>query len=128
MSADRLGRSLLSSGTMALAVALASCLVFTGGTNGYDLADTGASGPSCENDASCSGLTWECSSSAACPSDAGTQICCLTPTSASGAIVACSSQPCSGPFGAQLCATDAECGGQSCVNQQCTVGGESITF
>ncbi len=121
------GRLATISGTVALAAALSACVLITGGTDGYRVADAGTTTTTCGADAQCANLSIRCSSSADCTTDAGAQICCLVPTSTSGASAACGAPPCPA-LGAQLCVTTAECGGPDCVTQLCTFGGEAITL
>jgi hypothetical protein len=113
--------------TAYVSIGLSGCLLITGSTDGYQLADTGTGGAMCAGDARCAGRLLGCSSAAACTTDGGVEVCCLVPASASGA---CSAQACApAPFGAQLCETSAECaGGLECVTQQCMFGGAATTI
>jgi hypothetical protein len=111
--------------TVAFTPALSACVLITGGSDGYRLADAGTSSATCGADAQCANLSIECTSSADCTTDAAAQVCCLVPTSTSGGNAACSAQPCPA-LAAQLCQTTAECGGPDCVAQLCLFGGESI--
>jgi hypothetical protein len=71
MNGGRLPGLLRPSMTIALAAALAGCLLVTGGADGYELAGTGNSGASCEAGASCSVLDSGCGPDTSCPVDAG---------------------------------------------------------
>jgi hypothetical protein len=111
-----------------LAAGPSGCVLVTGSTDGYVLADTGTAAATCGGDATCPALSLGCSSTADCLADGGVEACCLVPTSASGVIAACSAQPCP-PLGAQLCATTAECAGSlECVPQQCMFGAAAIAI
>jgi|SRR5580658_5875625 hypothetical protein len=110
---------------VALGAALSACVLITGGTDGYQAADAGTSSATCGADAQCANLSITCSSSADCTTEGGAQVCCLVPTSTSGANAACGTSPCPA-LGAQLCDTSAECGGPECVKQLCMFGGEAI--
>jgi hypothetical protein len=99
------------------------CFIFTGGTDGYQLVDSGQAETSttCSGDAECVALT--CVSASDC--DAGA-VCCLT-AGASSLASSCQAAPCPE---LQLCAAASECtgAGASCTTQQCASNGVSLTL
>jgi hypothetical protein len=105
-----------------LAGLLARCVIFTGGTDGYQLEDSGA-GPLLGPDGG-----GACRKAAEC-GDAGL-ICCvvLSGTNLAAATSICQSGPCTGQPPIQLCGKNAECAGGSCVLQQCSGGGATVSI
>jgi hypothetical protein len=90
----------------AVVASLPGCVLLTGSTDGYELVDAGAEGGVCRSAA-------DCSSDAA-----GHQACCVSVSGVSIVGPTCGPSPCASP-GAQLCATDTECTGTSCILQSC---------
>lgn len=111
---------------------LPGCILFTGSTSGYQLADAGVEASACEG-AACLVSAGQCTSTAECMGEAGAEagltVCCVnvdvTTMSVTG--TSCVAQACPGPLKVQLCAVSAamsnECGGGPCVQQSCTFGG-----
>jgi hypothetical protein len=94
----------------------ASCMLFTGSTNGYSSDEGGSGGGSCMSAASCGG-------------DAG-MVCCLIVNAATTSTAGTCQESCSAPSYPQLCAMNAECGDAGpCTMQSCTVdaGGYPVT-
>jgi hypothetical protein len=115
-----------------VAVSISACVIFTGSTDGYNLApaDSGASSSTDAAAEASPGLTLGCVSSSDC-ADAGGgggAVCCLTATSLSSASAACQPAPCGGTFNVQLCSANTECGSQTCVLQRCTFSGAPVTL
>jgi hypothetical protein len=106
--------------------AVASCVIFTGSTDGYQLANTAGEGGVCEGGAACASPSLGCVSAADCTSDAGPQVCCFALTAMSSAGSACGPAPCTGSPAVQLCKGDAECGSESCLLQSCAFGGAAV--
>jgi hypothetical protein len=94
---------------LAAIASLPGCVLITGSTDGYHLVDAGIDGGACL-------------SAADCVSDAGPQVCCVNITGTSVPAAACGPAPCSGSPVVQLCTTGTECGGTSCLAQNCAVG------
>jgi hypothetical protein len=88
----------------------AGCILFTGGTEGYALMDSGAS---------------SCSSAAEC--EAGS-VCCLIVSAATTSTAGTCAASCAQSY-PQLCTTTPECGDAgACTKQSCTIdGGEGIS-
>jgi hypothetical protein len=94
----------------AVVASLPGCVLLTGSTDGYELVDAGPEGGVCRSAADCS-------------SDAGgPQACCVVVSGLSIVGPTCALSPCATP-GAQLCATDTECTGTSCILQSCMFSG-----
>jgi len=106
------------------------CELFTGSTDGYVAAEAGDdAGP--EVDGACPAdaafcIALECLSTAECPAsdDAAPLICCLGEVSSKTIGSSCQNG-CT--LGVQACSTNTECGGASCILQQCQ-GATPITF
>jgi hypothetical protein len=87
---------------------VAGCVLFTGSTNGYTQIDAGEdAGGACASSADCA--------------DPDASLCCFGLSSAGFASVCQNS--CQGEL-VQLCKANAECGGASCITQECL----GITF
>lgn len=103
------------------------CLLVTGSTDGYELADAGAA----ETGADAGGagaLDLQCLSSSSCAGDGSPgQVCCVAITGTSSARSTCQAGPCGGTLPVQLCGSDAECTGTTCVTQTCSLAGASVT-
>ena len=114
-------------GVAITAIALVTgCVIVTGGAEGYELADAGASEATAE--AGAGSLDLRCLSANACAGDgAPGDICCVTFTGTTSATSACQAGPCGGTLPVQLCAADAECAGTTCVTQSCTLAGAAVT-
>jgi hypothetical protein len=118
------GRAWRTSAAIAIAATNlggAGCAVFTDLDVGpYALADAsnGDSG-ACEA-GKCPGLALDCRSSLDCD---GGGVCCLTPVSGNSAAFTCQPKVCPTLPSLQLCKTDAECSGSSCLQQGCPVNG-----
>jgi len=112
----------------AAVAACASCLLVTGSTDGYDLDPQEAGATRADGSADATGLSLGCISAVDCASDGGAAVCCLSLSSLSAASTSCQAARCSGSLGAQLCATDAECGDASCVSQQCSFAGAAVNL
>lgn len=118
-------RTVLIPATAALAV-VTGCVIVTGSTDGYDLADAGAAQTSA--DAAAGALDLQCLSTSSCAGDGAVgALCCVTITGTSSARSACQPGPCGGTLPVQLCASDAECTGTTCVTQTCSLAGASVT-
>jgi hypothetical protein len=90
--------------SVAVIVAVAGCVIFTGDTGGYEGPDAG------------------CQGAQDCAVDAG-QVCCVSGLAAASNVVAvCTRGPCAGPIPVQLCSTNGECAGGLCLPQQCSLG------
>jgi hypothetical protein len=113
---------------LAVPAALASCLIVTGSTDGYELASTEGEGGACEGGASCANPSLQCVSAADCTSDAGPQVCCFALMAMASAGSACGPAPCTGSPPVQLCKVDTECGSESCIVQSCAFGGTTVTI
>ena len=101
-------RSLWVGAVMAAGSLVAGCMFVMGSTDGYTATDAG------EEVAGCSSST-QCDQSG----DAGEQFCCSALASTTTA--ACQPRGCA-LLQAQLCLTNAECGGGSCILQECAGG------
>jgi hypothetical protein len=128
--------------TVAIGVtAIAGCMLFTGSTDGYEPADSGATVEPV--DSACqvvddSGICFVlgCASTAECMSsngggDAGVAICCvglLSPLNPTAIGSSCAIDSCQVGT-VQSCDTNTECsGGASCVYQSCSLPPNSVTF
>jgi hypothetical protein len=99
-----------------LAAANPCCMIFTGSTDGYRLAQSGSdAGPAC-------------ASASDCRSEGGTQVCCLVLGGGSSASSACQAQCGGSPTlpSVQFCTSDPECGNASCTMQVCSFGGSTL--
>lgn len=93
---------------LAFGVAFAGCILVTGGTSGYAVAEGGTVvGGGCMAPSDCS----------------GGQACCLTLNDAGEPAAACQSS-CAEPW-EQLCAQASDCDDGECFSQTCTVEGVS---
>jgi hypothetical protein len=113
-------RALVVAGFAAASVLLgAGCFIFTGSTDGYDLAatDSGSAdgAAACDPDATCISLT--CLGTSDCDGGA----CCLVEVG--GGIGSACQTSCVGP---QFCKGNGDCTGESCTSQSCTSNGVSV--
>jgi hypothetical protein len=115
-----------------LASLLARCVIFTGGTSGYVLEDSGAGQGECGTSRQDAAL-WipdggACHKAAEC-GDSGLICCVVVPGGdLSQATSVCQTSPCSGPAPVQLCGRNDECVDTCCLLQPCTVGGLSVSI
>jgi hypothetical protein len=103
-------RPLLASLVLAVAGLSVSCILFTGGSNGYSAAEGGAPSQSCSSSSDCAGL-----------------VCCYEVDG--GALQAVCAASC--PASYESCTQAADCGdGGSCLAQSCsaTVDGFKVSF
>ena len=102
-------RAVLAAAGVVLVGALAGCILFTGGTNGYTATEAGApSGATCESPSDCS----------------GGQFCCAVLADGGLPGSACLSS-CPRPY-EQVCAHASDCGeAGACLTQMCTFEGTS---
>jgi hypothetical protein len=101
------------------------CALFTDlGTGGYGPADAGDAQSACDADGACFAFAFSCVGASDCPNG---QICCLSLNSTSSATFGCANGPvCTA--GIQLCRSNTECTGATCVMQECAFDAAAITI
>lgn len=103
-----------------------SCVLVTGGTEGYELSPPPATQVTA--DAGAASLQLDCLAAANCGGvgDAASSVCCLDLAATGSAKSACQAGPCGGALPVQLCAAAGECAGGACVLQTCPLGGNVV--
>jgi hypothetical protein len=121
-------------GIAAVGSLIAGCVLFTGGSGGYTLVDAGEDAVAACPDGAPFCLEFACSSTADCNGgaevapEAGGQVCCFG-VSLGGAVgTSCQSNCQTRGEVAQVCSTNAECGGAECIFQQCELSGFPLDF